>query len=129
LWIHYTSNWPNHLDTAIKNLSDQILPTLKFSPNELLLGLPLNAGHTNSPEDIELPTEEEIAVHMALVKQRQLDGYTTMVDHMAKRKSEFNKKLLWHTPKNVVFQPGDLIQVHATEWVHTFASIKKLIPM
>jgi hypothetical protein len=28
-----------------------------------------------------------------------------------------------------VFQPGDLIQVHATEWVHTFASIKKLIPM
>src|SRR5882762_6138136 len=41
------SSWPNHLDTAIKNLLDRILPSLKFSPNELLLGLPLNAGHTN----------------------------------------------------------------------------------
>jgi hypothetical protein len=28
-----------------------------------------------------------------------------------------------------VFQTGDLVQVHATEWVRTFASIKKLIPM
>jgi hypothetical protein len=63
------SSWPDHLDTAIKNLSDRILPSLKFSPNELLLGLPLNASHTNSPEDVEPPTEEEIAVHMALIEQ------------------------------------------------------------
>jgi hypothetical protein len=61
------SSWPNHLDTAIKNLSDQILPSLKFSLNELLLGLPLNAGHTNAPEDIELPTEEEVTVHVVVV--------------------------------------------------------------
>ena len=88
------SSWPNHLDTAIKNLSDQILPSLKFSPNELLLGLPLNASHTSAPEDIELPTEEEVAVHMALVEQWRLDGYTATVDHAVKRKSEFNKKLL-----------------------------------
>ena len=123
------SSWPDHLDTAIKNLSDWILPSLKFSPNELLLGLPLNMGHTDSPEDIELPTEEEIAVHMALVEQRHLDGYAATVDHAAKRKSEFDKKLLQRAPRNVVFQPGDLVQVHATEWVHTFTSIKKLVPM
>jgi transposase InsO family protein len=123
------SSWPEHLDTAVKNLSDRILPSLKFSPNELLLGLPLNAGHTSSPEDIELPTEEEIAVHMALAEQRWLDGYAATVDHAAKRKSAFDKKLLQRAPRNVVFQPGDLVQVHATEWVHTFASIKKLTPM
>lgn len=31
--------------------------------------------------------------------------------------------------KNVIFQPGDLVQVHATQWVHKFAAAKKLIPM
>ena len=78
------SSWPEHLNTSVKDLSDRILPSLKFSPNKLLLGLPLNAGCTNSPEDIELPTEEEIAVHMALVEQWRLDGYAVMVDHAAK---------------------------------------------
>ena len=66
---------------------------------------------------------------MALVEQRRLDGYAATVDHAVKRKSEFDKKLLQRAPRIVVFQPGDLVQVHATEWVHTLASIKKLIPM
>jgi hypothetical protein len=123
------SSWPDHLDTAIKNLSDRILPSLKFSPNELLLGLPLNASHTNSPEDVEPPTEEEIAVHMALIKQRHLDGYEAALNHAAKRKLKFDKKLLQRAPKNVIFEPGDLVQIHAMEWTHTFASIRKLTPM
>ena len=50
-------------------------------------------GHASSPEDIELPTEEEIAVHMALIEQRQLDSYAATLDHAAKWKSEFDKKL------------------------------------
>ena len=66
---------------------------------------------------------------MALMEQQQLDGYAATVDHAAKRKSEFDKKVQQCAPKIVVFQPGDLIQVHAMEWVHTLASIKKLIPM
>jgi hypothetical protein len=33
------SNWPEYLNIAIKHLNDQILPSLKYSPNELLLGL------------------------------------------------------------------------------------------
>ena len=64
------NNWLDHLNAVIKNLSDWILLSLKFSPNKLLLGLPLNSNRTNSPEDIEPPTEEDIAVHMALVEQR-----------------------------------------------------------
>ena len=32
-------NWPIHLDEAIRYLNRRILPLLKFSPNELLLGL------------------------------------------------------------------------------------------
>ncbi|KIM74692.1 hypothetical protein PILCRDRAFT_14247 [Piloderma croceum F 1598] len=93
------NNWPDHLDAAIKHLNDRILPSLKYSLNELLLGL------------------------------QHLGGYAATVDHAVKRKAAFDARLRKRTPKVVVFQPGDLVQVHATEWVHTFAAIKKLIPM
>ena len=36
----------------------------------------------------------------------------------------------FNRPPRTWFHPlGDLVQVHATKWVHNFASIKKLIPM
>jgi hypothetical protein len=123
------NNWPDHLDAAIKHLSDHILPSIKYSPNELLLGLVVNTKPSHTPEDIQLPTEAEVAVHLSLVEQQRLDAYSAIVDHAAKRKVLFDTKLLKNTLGNVVFQPGDLVQVHATEWVHTLASIKKLIPM
>jgi hypothetical protein len=123
------SNWPEHLDTAIKHLNDRILPSLKYSPNELLLGLIVNSCRNESPEDIEPPTEQEVAIHLALVEQQRLDGYAATLDHAAKRKNIFDSKLRQHAPRNVVFEAGDLVQIHATQWVRTFASIKKLIPM
>jgi hypothetical protein len=123
------SNWPTHLDAAVKSLSDRILPALKYSPNELLLGLPINAKPTDNPENIEPPSEEEVAIHLALTEQQRLDGYSAIVDHAAKRKQRFDSKVLKHKPGNVIFKPGDLVQVHATKWVHSLAAIKKLIPM
>src|SRR6202050_5506066 len=81
------SNWPEHLDTAIKHLNDRILPSLKYSPNELLLGLIVNLCHNESPEDIEPPTEQEVTIHLALVEQQCLDGYAATLDHTVKRKN------------------------------------------
>ena len=123
------SNWPEHLDTAIKHFSDQILPSLKYSPNKLLLGLVVNSHCVDSPENIKPPTEQEVALHLALVEQQHLNGYAAIIDHAVKCKNIFDAKLRQRAPRNVIFQPGDLVQVHATEWVRTFAAIKKLIPM
>jgi hypothetical protein len=123
------SNWPEHLDNTIKHLSDRILPSLKYSPNELLLGLVVNSHRVDSPENIKPPTEQEAALHLALVEQQHLDGYAAIVDHAVKCKNIFDAKVRQQMPQNIIFQPGDLVQVHATEWVRTFATIKKLIPM
>ena len=89
----------------------------------------MNLRRTDFPNGIEPPTAEEIDIHLAFVEQQHLDGYAATVDHAIKRKAAFDSRLRQRAPKNVVFQPGDLVQVHATQWVHTFASIKKLIPM
>lgn len=55
-------NWPTHLDEAIRYLNRRILPFLKFSPNELLLGLVVNTP--SSPIDIARGaiTSEEVSL-------------------------------------------------------------------
>jgi hypothetical protein len=123
------SNWPDYLDIVIENLNNRILPSLKYLPNELMLGLIVNSRSAENPDNIGPPTEEEIDIHMALVEQQRLDGYSSTVDHATRRKATFDSKLQKRAPRIVVFQPGDLVQVHETKWVHTFAAIKKLIPM
>lgn len=122
-------NWPDHLDTAIKNLADRILPALKFSPNELLLGLPTALPATIDPNKVNPPTESEVLLHLAITEQQRLDGYSNIVDHANKRKEKFDSKVVKRAPKHVVFEKGDLVQVHQSQWVRTFASIKKLTPM
>ena len=63
-------NWPDHLDSAIKNLSDRILPALKFSPNELLLGVPTAIPLAANPEDIRPPTDSEVSLHLSIADQQ-----------------------------------------------------------
>ena len=110
-----SNNWPEHLDTTLKNLNNHILPSLKYSTNELLLGLIINFCCTEFLEMIQPPTKNDIAVHLAVVKQQHLDGFTATVDHAAKHKDIFDAELRQRAPWNVVFQPGDLVQVHSTE--------------
>ena len=120
------SNWPGHLDTAVKYLNNCILLSIKYLQNEIMFGRPPPA---DSSENIGPPTEQDISIHFALAEQQRLDSYAAIVDHAVKRKAAFDTKLRERAPKNVVFQPGDLVQIHATEHVHTLSSIKKLIPM
>ena len=75
------SHWPEYLDIAIKHLNDRILPSLKYSPNELLLGLIVNSHRTDSPEDIRPPTKQEVALHLALVEQQQPPSSNTAPRH------------------------------------------------
>ena len=42
-------NWPEHLEEAIRMLNTRLLPTFKFSPKELLLGLVVNTPQTEVP--------------------------------------------------------------------------------
>jgi hypothetical protein len=122
------NNWPDHLDEAVRQLNRRILPSLKFSPNELAFGLVINTKRTDPDIAATEPTPEEMDLHMAYVEQQNLDGNAQTVIHANKRKAAFDRKTLKKHPKEIIFKRGELVQVHRTELTFTHSTSRKLIP-
>ena len=122
-------NWLDHLDTAIKHLTDHILPALKFSPNELLLAILTAIPPVVDPESINLPGDPKIFLHLLITEQQCLNGYDSIVNHTENQKAHFDVKVLKYTPRQVVFEKGDLVQVHQSQWHNTFTAMRKMDSM
>jgi hypothetical protein len=121
-------NWPDHLEAAVRCINDRILPNLKYSPNELLLGLVVNTKPT-LPDDLQTtPSTEEVNMQMAYVDQQRFDGYAQIVDHAQNRKAAFDKQVLNQAPREVVFRAGDLVQVYRSDLDFTFKTERKIEP-
>ena len=122
-------NWPDHFEEAICILNWQILPALKFSPKELLLGMVVNT--LNMPLEVStaflMPTN--IDTHMAYVAQQWLDGYAEAVHHTLRRKATFDHKILKSKPGEVIFYRGQLVQVYQSDLAGTLSTEKKLATM
>ena len=99
-----------------------MLPALKFTLKELLLGLVINTkpGHINASAAEAPVTESDITLQMAYVTQQSLDRYTEAVAHALRRKSMFNKRVLAGNPGEVTFSKGQLVQIHRSDLDYTF---------
>ena len=122
------ANWPDHLEAAVRSLNNRILPNLKYSPNELLLGLVINTNATPSGEVSAIPTPEEVETQMAYVDQQRFDGYSQIVEHAQRRKAAFDKRVISRPPREVIFKAGDLVQVYRSDLDFTLAADRKLLP-
>jgi hypothetical protein len=121
-------NWPDHLETAVRCINNRILPNLKYSPNELLLGMIVNTKPT-APEHVTAePTAEEVETQMAYVDHQRFDGYAQIVDHAHRRKTAFDKQVKDRSPRETIFRAGDLVQVYRSDLDFTFQSDRKLLP-
>ncbi|KAG6856092.1 hypothetical protein H0H87_007464 [Tephrocybe sp. NHM501043] len=127
-WESLPTNWLNHFDHAITILNWQLLPALKFMLKELLLGLVVNTR----PTPVELSTQpiisDDTLTKMAYIKQQWLDGYSEVVAHAVKWKLAFDRKVLGKGLGEVVFLPGDLVQVYQSDLDYTFKSECKILP-
>ena len=121
-------NWPDHLEAAVRCINNRILPNLKYSPNELLLGLVINTNATPAAEISAPPTAVEVETQMAYVDQHRFDGYSQIVEHAQRRKAAFDKRVLSHPPREITFKAGDLVQVYRSDLDYTFATDRKLLP-
>jgi transposase InsO family protein len=121
-------HWPDHFEEAIQILNWRLLPSLKFSPKELMLGLVVNTKPTDLNPAFLPTTEADTALQMAYVAQQRLDGYAEAVAHAIRRKGAFDKKVLAQQPGEVVFSKGDLVQIYRSDLDYTFKTEHKLLP-
>ncbi|GAV99844.1 retrotransposon-like family member (retr-1) partial [Lentinula edodes] len=127
-WETLPDKWPEYLDEAVRIINNRILPSVRFSPNELLLGAVVNTRQTPVAEAASVLPIQDVAVQAAYVAQQQLNGYNAFMNHALKRKSAFDRKVLKKGGKEVVFWKGDLVQVYRSDLDYTFKTIKKIIP-
>lgn len=127
-WKKLPSSWLEHLDNAVYSLNHYLLPALKFSPKELLLGLVVNTPPTSIEESTWVFQGASAITQIAYTEQQCLDRYEETVCHTIRWKSAFDKKLLQYTPKEVIFHPGQLVQVYYNNLDYTFKAECELIP-
>jgi hypothetical protein len=128
-WGTLPRTWPDHFDRAIRILNWHILPALKFSPKELLLGLVVNTVSTPIEASTSLLPPESVDQHMAYTMQQRLDGYSEAVRHAIRRKATFDRKVLKSRGGEVIFQKGQLVQVYRNDLANTLSTDRKLQPM
>jgi hypothetical protein len=63
-------SWLDHLDDVVHALNYQLLPALKFSPKELLLGLISNTPTMNIEESTTTLRTSEVLAQIAYIKQQ-----------------------------------------------------------
>jgi hypothetical protein len=122
------ASWPDHLEEAVEFLNNCILPNLKFSPNELLLGIVINTKRTPVEQTEEEVSADEVEVQMAYVEQQRLDGYAHISSHAHRRKLAFDRKVSSRAPREVIFKAGQLVQVYRSDLDFTFKAERKMEP-
>ena len=128
-WEDLPQSWTDNFDQAIRILNWCILPSLKFSLKELLLGLVVNMVNTPLEASASLLPPQDINVHFAYAAQQQLDGYSEAVQHMVHCKAVFDRKVINSQGGQVTFTKGQLVQVYRSDLTHTLSMERKIVPM
>jgi len=113
-WEDLPRTWPDHFGQVIRILNWHILPSLKFLPKELLLGLVMSTPLEASASLLPL---EDIDMHFAYAAQQHLSGYSQAVQHAIHHKAVFK------------FTKGQLVQVYQSNLTNTLSTERKLAPM
>ena len=87
-------NWPDHFDKAIQILNWRLLPALKFSPKELMLGIVVNTKPSNIDMSLLSATESNTTLQMAYVAQQHLNWHAEAVTHALRWKTTFDNRIL-----------------------------------
>ena len=125
---HLPHNWPTHFDTAIEQLNCRILPAYKFSPDELCLGIVVNTTQTPLAVSSAELAESDIQIQNQYATQQNLDAYSHMVEHTAKHKAAFDRKVASSRDGVIEYKRGDLVQIRDSRLDLTLSTEAKLLP-
>jgi hypothetical protein len=127
-WEHLPANWPDHFDATIFLLNNCILRALDHTPNELFYGMVINTTATGVEAASKGITVEDVEAQLAYTQQQRLDGHARAVAHGVARKAAFDNRVLGSKAGEVIYKPGDLVQVLDPKFKKTFLTVKKILP-
>ena len=128
-WDKLPATWTDHFDKAIRILNWRILPALKFSPKEILLGLVVNTSKTPLEVSCSFLPPSDVDSHMTYAAQQRLDGYAEAVHHAVRRKAAFDRRVKASKAGAVEFKKGQLVQVYRNKLASTLSTERKIAPM
>jgi hypothetical protein len=70
---------------------------------------------------------DDIDAQQAYTAQQRFDGFACAVKHGASRKAAFDRRILDSKAGEVVFQPGDLVQVLDPKYKKMFLTLKNIL--
>jgi transposase InsO family protein len=119
-------NWPLYFDEAIRILNNRLLPAVKFRPKELLFGRVVNTPPTPIEVAVSEFSAQDARLHIAYVDQQLLDMFDGRVAYAKARKAVFDRRVLGSRAGEVIFKPGELVQVFRSDLIKTVSNDRKL---
>ena len=95
---------------------------------EKFVGFLMNTKPTDKAYATLPTTEADTTIQMAYVAQQCLDSYAAAVGHALRRKDAPDRRVLEHTPGEVIFSKGQLVQIYRSDLDFTFKTERKLLP-
>jgi transposase InsO family protein len=116
------SNWPEHLDEAIRQMNDRILVALKCTPRELLFGRSFTP-EILSPLTLTPTTPTDADIHFSLADSLRWSAHLRSLQRSEQQKSSFDSNA-----KIVEFRIGDVVQWYDSPADGNQKSVNKLAP-
>lgn len=115
-------NWPDHLEEAIRQLNDRILPALNATPRELLFALPIRPDGSLPLKPMP-PTLFDAHINFTLAEVHRANAHLASLHDAERRKTSFDS----NSPIST-FKVGDLVQVYDSASDFNHLAINKLAP-
>jgi transposase InsO family protein len=115
-------SWTDHLDEAIRQLNDRIVPALNATPRELLFGIPFRPDSTVPLTP--LPTVPlDTHINFTLSETFRANAHLLSLEDAERRKTTFDA----NSPITT-FHTGDLVQVYDSASDFNYRAVNKLSP-
>ncbi|KZV86270.1 rve-domain-containing protein, partial [Exidia glandulosa HHB12029] len=98
------ARWPEYFARALADMNSRVLPSLGYSPRELLFGFVRTDGMERLVEPADV---DSAAAHLADMDATRSDAHARTLEHADARKARFDKHVT-----DAQFHVGDVVQVY-----------------
>lgn len=115
-------SWPLHLTEAVNQLNDRVIPSLGYTPRELLTGMLAPERKAEIGQSVRSPSPpRDVDINLALTYALRSDAFANILEHANRRKRTFDKKV-----KPIEYKLGSVVQKYDSRLDETHNAVRKL---